>query len=311
MNNMTDYYKVMLGKGSKYATECFKGGFIGADFGFDMDLNGSLPENWKDFNKEFIPFLQAKFPEKTKVSAGLACGALHTIAKGINIGSIILSPTGSGSYYVGEVIGNYTYAPGHILPHRRAVKWFTQTIERSDMSVELKNSTGSAGTVSSITKHAIELESLIVGSELPPIVATDLSIEDPTVFALERHLEDFLVHNWKSTELGKKYKIYEDDGEPVGRQYPSDTGPIDILAISKDGTELLVVELKRGRASDQVVGQIQRYMGYVLQELAEPGQTVSGIIIALEDDLKIKRALAVTNNISFYRYEVSFKLFKS
>lgn len=97
----------------------------------------------------------------------------------------------------------------------------------------------------------------------------------------------------------------------VGRQYPSDTGPIDILAISKDKKELLILELKRGRASDQVVGQIQRYMGYVLQELAEPNQIFKGIIIALDDDLKIRRALAVTNNISFYRYKVSFNLFKN
>jgi len=37
---------------------------------------------------------------------------------------------------------------------------------------------------------------------------------------------------------------------------------IDILAVSKDQKELLVVELKKGRASDVVVGQIQRYMGF-------------------------------------------------
>jgi restriction system protein len=85
---------------------------------------------------------------------------------------------------------------------------------------------------------------------------------------------------------------------------------MDILAISKDGRELLVVELKKGRASDAVVGQVQRYMGYVLDELAEPGQSVRGVIIALEDDLRLKRALRVTSNIDFYRYQVSFKLFK-
>lgn len=308
---MKNYYRVMLGRASVFARECFEWGFIGADFGFDFDLAGRLSDNWKDFNREFIPFFLNKFPEKTKVGAGLACGALHTVAKGISIGDVILSPTGSGSYYVGEVTGDYIYTPGQNLPHRRPVNWFHQTIDRAEMSAELKNSTGSVGTISLVSKYASEIDSLIVGSELPPIVATDLSIEDPTVFALERHLEDFLVHNWKNTELGKKYKIYEDEGEQVGRQYPSDTGPIDILAISKDGAELLVVELKRGRASDQVVGQIQRYMGYVLQELAEPGQTVTGIIIALEDDIKIKRALAVASNISFYRYQVSFKLFKS
>ena len=95
----------------------------------------------------------------------------------------------------------------------------------------------------------------------------------------------------------------------VGQQYPSDTGPIDILAISKDRMTILVVELKRGRASDVVVGQVQRYMGYT-RELAEPNQNVQGVIIALEDDKKIQRALSVTQNIEFYRYEVKFKLFK-
>jgi len=93
-----------------------------------------------------------------------------------------------------------------------------------------------------------------------------------------------------------------------GQQYPTDTGPIDILAISKDKARLLVVELKKGRASDAVVGQIQRYMGYVKEELAESGQSVEGVIIALEDDLRIKRALVVASGIRFYRYQVSFKL---
>jgi restriction system protein len=74
--------------------------------------------------------------------------------------------------------------------------------------------------------------------------------------------------------------------------------------------ELLVVELNRGRASDVVVGQIQQYMGYVLGELAEADQTVKSVIIALEDDWRIRRALKVTQNIDFYGYQVSFKLTK-
>ncbi len=71
---------------------------------------------------------------------------------------------------------------------------------------------------------------------------------------------------------------------------------------------LLVVELKKGRVSDNVVGQIQRYMGFVKEERAEPNQIVKGVIIGLEDDLRVRRALSVTNNIEYYRYEVSFKL---
>jgi len=91
----------------------------------------------------------------------------------------------------------------------------------------------------------------------------------------------------------------------------SDTGPLDILAISKDKQTLLVIELKKGRASDSVVGQIQRYMGYVQETLLEDFQQVKGIIIALEDDLRIRRALSVANNIEFYRYKINFKLFKN
>lgn len=45
--------------------------------------------------------------------------------------------------------------------------------------------------------------------------------------------------------------------------------------------------------------------------MAEAGQIVKGVIIARDDDNKIRRALSVTNNISFLRYEISFKLFKA
>ena len=116
--------------------------------------------------------------------------------------------------------------------------------------------------------YSEEIEKLIGGAFIPNIVATDETIEDAASFVLEKHLEDFLVQNWSLTELGKDYVIYEDD-ENFGQQFPTDTGPIDILAVSKDKKTLLVIELKKGRASDAVVGQIQRYMGYVKEELAE------------------------------------------
>ena len=52
-------------------------------------------------------------------------------------------------------------------------------------------------------------------------------------------------------------------------------------------------------------------MGFVKDELAESNQIVKGVIIGLEDDLRIRRALSVTNNIEYFRYEVSFKLNRS
>lgn len=308
---MRCYYRIMLGAKSIHAEECFRGNFIGADFDIREDLTGKLPDNWRDFNKMFIPIFLNNHPGKSKVSAGLSCGALWTVSKGINVGDIVLCPNGSGSYHIGEVLDTYSYHTGQILPHRRTVRWYPNLIDRSSMSDQLKNSSGSIGTVSDVSKYAEEIERLIAGNRPPTIISTDQTVEDPAIFALEKHLEDFLVQNWRQTELGKNYDIYEEDGELVGQQYQSDTGPIDILAISKDKKDLLVVELKKGRVSDSVVGQIQRYMGYVQEELAEEGQKVKGVIIALEDDLRLRRALSVTNNIEFYRYQVSFRLFKN
>nr|MBP7323290.1 DUF1016 family protein [Deltaproteobacteria bacterium] len=307
---MKKYYRIMLGKKNKHADECFKGSFIGADFGIDTDLTGKLSDDWRVFNRAFIPIYLAKRPDKTKVAAGLACGALYTISKGIQAQDIVLCPNGAGSYLVGEITGDYSYHPGEMLPHRRQVHWDSRTIAKTEMSDTLKNACGSIGTVSNITRHAEEIEGLITGNP-SFLVCTDDAVEDPAVFALEKHLEDFLVQNWKQTQLGKHYDVFEEDGELVGQQYPTDTGTIDILAISKNKKELLVVELKKGRVSDVVVGQVQRYMGYVLEELATENQTVKGVIIALDEDVRIRRALAVAKNIDFYRYQVSFKLFKS
>jgi restriction system protein len=231
---MKNYYRIMLGPKSIYAEECYKGNFIGVDFDMDIDLTNQLPDNWREFNKKFIPVWMSKFPEKNKISAGLSCGALWTVAKGVTKGDIVLCPNGVGGYYVGEVMDNYSYHPNSILPHRRTIRWYSSIIERLSMSDTLKNSTGSIGTVSSITKHAEEIDILIAGKMPSFIISTYNTVEDPTEFALEKHLEDFLCQNWKQTELGKQYDIYEEDSELVGQQYPTDTGPIDILAIGKE-----------------------------------------------------------------------------
>lgn len=286
-----------------YLDECIQGGFIGADFDIYEDLTNELPENWRDFNKKYIPVIMSNVPNKTKIGAGLACGMLWTICRGISEGDVILSATGTGMYRVGHVTGEYYYASGLNLPHRREVKWSADLIARENMSTQLQRSLGSMGTLAHISKHETEIADLVNHGPLP-------SGDDLVSFVFEKYLEEFLVANWSATFLGKTHFIFEENGEKVGKQFPTDTGRLDILAVSNDKKELLVIELKRGKASDSVVGQIQRYMGYVKDELAEPGQEVRGLIIAFEDDLRLKRALSVTQNIDFYKYEVSFKLEK-
>lgn len=66
---LKSYYRVMLGKKSAHAPECFAGNFIGTDFGITQDLKGQLPDEWREFNKRFIPVYLASHPGKSKVVA--------------------------------------------------------------------------------------------------------------------------------------------------------------------------------------------------------------------------------------------------
>jgi restriction system protein len=308
---MKKYNRIMAGRRSMHAEICFREGFIGVDYEIALDLADRLPERWQDFNIEFIPIYLKNHPDKSRIAAGLACGFIWTVSKGLKEGDIAITPDGKGCYRAGRISGPYFYAAGQILPHRRPVEWFNDPFERIEMSEELKRSTNSTGTCCDITSYAEELEALIGGNAPANPDAENSSLRDAAAFAMEKHLEDFLVQNWAATELGRDFEIYSEDGEIVGQQYLTDSGPLDILAVSKDKKRLLVVELKKGRASDVVVGQTLRYMGYVKEELAEPGQSVEGAIVALEDDGRIRRALAVTQNIAFYRYKVDFKLEKA
>ena len=306
---MKNYYRIILGRKHKFFDEGKKGNFIGLGFLGKIDLSNELID-YTEFNAKYIPVYLQSHPDKTKSAASLSCGMLWRIVNEIKIGDIVFCPDGKGTYYVGEISSNYQYHKDGNLPHRREVTWYSKTIPRTEMSKSLKNSSGSVLTMISITKYADEIESLLSDSRPNMITVSDETVEDASEFALEEQLEDFLVENWSSTELGKNYEIFQVDGEIAGQQYPTETGPIDILAISKDKKSLLVIELKRGRVSDKVVGQCLRYMGFVKSQVAEPSQNVRGMIIAHDDDINIRHALSVTQNIEFYTYKIDFQLEK-
>ena len=56
---------------------------MGVDYGMDINLENDLPNNWREFNKKFIPTYLDKNPDKTNVAVGLACGAIHRMSKQI------------------------------------------------------------------------------------------------------------------------------------------------------------------------------------------------------------------------------------
>jgi len=304
---MRKYYRVFLGQGSKNASQALSEGWVGTGWLSHVNLSGRFHPNWRDFNAEFIPEVMSHDGVTSKVGAGLACGMTWSLGNGLSIGDVVVSSDPDGVFHLGEITSDYHYVPEGPLPHRRSVSWKDVTFERADVSEELQRSLSSGNTVANLGQHSDELERILSGQR-GHVTVNDETVESPLSFVLERHLEDFLVSNWKHTELGRMYDLVEQDGEIVGKQFETDTGPIDILAQSTDGKELIVIELKRGRVSDVVVGQILRYMSYV-RELDDT-KTVRGIIIGTDDDPEFRRALSMVPMIEFYKYEVSFKLAK-
>lgn len=130
---------------------------------------------------------------------------------------------------------------------------------------------------------------------------------DKVSFFLERHLHDFLHDNWESTTLGQDWDILNVDGD-TGYEYVTPVGRIDLLARSKSGSGWLVIELKKGKSSDVVVGQVLRYMGWVKAHLAQDGEPVRGMIISAEHDSKLVYAVSATSDLSYLAYEVEFRL---
>ncbi len=129
-----------------------------------------------------------------------------------------------------------------------------------------------------------------------------------TEFVMEKYLEEFIAENFKKLSFDAKLKLYQDE-ESTGRQYPTSVGFIDLLAFDEEHQEYVVIELKKGRSSDAVVGQILRYMGWVRENIAQ-GKKVRGIIITKEVDEKLKYALKEIRNVNLLTYEIKFDLKK-
>jgi hypothetical protein len=128
-------------------------------------------------------------------------------------------------------------------------------------------------------------------------------------FGLERHLHEFLRDNWNHIELSKDWAIFSEPGdEEAGYEYPCAVGRIDLLAKHKPDGRWLVIELKREQSTDQTIGQLLRYIGWVRQHLASKDEFVQGMIICREADNALQYALNAVSNVEVQLYEVEFRL---
>lgn len=303
---MRKYNRVMLGRAGKFAKMCREQGFIGANFNINVDLSDSLYENWRDFNKKFIPVWMNNTPGKTAVSAGLACGFLWTIVRGLKIGDVVLCPSGEGYYFVGVISSDYYYVAGNVLPHRRKVDWMDKTIDRKSMSKELKNSSGSIGTCCDITKYAEEIQRLIDGSSVSPTTPSKITVQESPKHFEERSLHklfcSFLrtrgifaktIYHEKSTTKGDNAQKWVHP-DIVGVQYEEFKNDATLALLKatepKQSIHLYSYELKRRIESDYQLKQ------YYFQALSNSSWANYGYLVAFEINEDLDEEMARLNN---------------
>lgn len=296
----------MLGKGSMFAKMCREEGYIGAEFDIFVDLSDSLYENWREFNEKFIPVWMENVPGKSKTAAGLACGFLWTIVKGLKIGDVVLSPSGEGYYYVGTISSDYYYVPNTELPHRRKVEWMTNVVERKSMSQKLKNSSGSVGTCCDLTSYADEIEALIAGNTyIEPAATTSTQNGQPKAFderSLHKLFCSFLrtrniyaktiYHEKSSTRVDSAQKWVHPDIVGVQFEEFKNDATLSLLKATepKETVHLYSYEMKRKIDSDYTLKQCY------FQALSNSSWANFGYLVAFEINEDLEEEMERLNN---------------
>ncbi len=147
------------------------------------------------------------------------------------------------------------------------------------------------------------ISELVEAREGPPIRRAG-----PLDALIETKLEDYLVQSWSEIDFGSRLALYEEDGEPVGQQYDTgEIGRIDLLCQDVDAGDLVIIELKKGRPSDEVVGQLARYMGWAQERIAQ-GRQVRGIVLAPDFDARLRYAARAIPGVELLRYRLRFEI---
>ena len=112
------------------------------------------------------------------------------------------------------------------------------------------------------------------------VIKTVETKEEQPSSVIEEDIENLFESNPEILEKGLKL---------IERQKTTDVGIIDLLCLDKNDN-YVVIELKKAKTSDKVVGQIQRYMTWVEENLADK-ESVRGMVVAQGHDRKLEYSL--------------------
>lgn len=324
--SVRSYFRVQPGGGNKFATDFFREGFIGIDFLEHEDLSAEVDKT----KTELKEVCERIYADKTDVykkgsgnSIGRACAKIVTFCKDINDNDVVLCPDTCGNYAIGIVKGGYQYEPNRgeaeLPPHRRAIEWhFDKGISSRDLIPELQKYLTVRGTIVNLTENYAEIIEEILAGNYPKT-----QIHSGYIAETEEKLEEKLCELWQQSGLENEYdllaandelvsgaelNIHQNDKYEIGRQIVINAGKIDLLAINKDRTQLLVIELKQRRGYDEVVGQILSYMGCLKNELKKANREikVKGCIITYGESRNILYALNALEKLTTTQSEDKF-----
>jgi RecB family endonuclease NucS len=91
-------------------------------------------------------------------------------------------------------------------------------------------------------------------------------------------------------EISPNLKLFKDrkTGKDGYEYYIPTIGEIDLLCL--DENNFVVIEFKKNKGSDKVIGQTLRYIGWIKKNMCQNNQKVRGIIICRKYEAKIKYA---------------------
>ncbi|MEM0254317.1 MAG: endonuclease NucS [Candidatus Bathyarchaeia archaeon] len=208
-------------------------------------------------------------------------------------------------YALGEILSDYYYKEEesevyYLYNHRRDVKWLK--IPDPPLSIEflheeLQRKLMRPRTIIELAENEWKSVEEVIKEQPPPEELEQPAPTEPAFsISLERTLRDYLAENPNILEYGLQL---------IRKEYPTDAGNIDILFKDKNGN-YVIVEAKKGRESDKVVGQILRYVGWVKKNLAPK---VRGIIVTHSSDSNLEWAIeAIRDSVKLKFYKVKFEL---
>lgn len=130
---------------------------------------------------------------------------------------------------------------------------------------------------------------------LPPDVEGAVVVVATTYTPVpEKHLEVVVQHNLGKIEPGLTL---------IEKQLATPAGRLDLLCKDAQG-RYVVIELKKSQGTDQVVGQILRYMGWLIEEKGL--DQVRGIIVVQKKDKRLSFAMKAAPNVQVKEFAITF-----